>query len=157
MGPASVCSLMWGSERSGGKERVLEARGEGELAMSLERRRCLAVARRAGKGGGARWFERRLLMKWGEGVGRPEERSAAVRLLAVRVAGVVMIVALFWVAGEVKCALRREICQPRVLRFQPCSIKPCDLAERRLFSAESNIKSQKKEGSLNRLWYGNCL
>lgn len=75
---------------------MVGARGEGRLVMSLERRRCLAVATRAGKGGEARCVERRALMKCGEGVGRPEEVRAAVRLLVVGPMGFAMIVSLLW-------------------------------------------------------------
>jgi hypothetical protein len=55
-----------------GKLAVLGARTHGETEMSEDKRRCLAVATRAGSGGWVRWLERMVVRKCGEGVGRPE-------------------------------------------------------------------------------------
>jgi len=55
-----------------GRNAVVGLRTLGDMEMSDERRRCLAVATRAGRGGWVRWLERMVVRKCGEGVGRPE-------------------------------------------------------------------------------------
>lgn len=52
------------------------ARTWGEEVQEVARRRCFAVARRAGRGGWVRWVERRVSRKEGEGRGREEEVRA---------------------------------------------------------------------------------
>lgn len=62
---------------SAGKLAVLAARTHGDTVISEDKRRCLAVATRAGSGGCVRWLERMVVRKCGEGAGRPEAVRAA--------------------------------------------------------------------------------
>lgn len=63
----------------GGREGVAGGRKLAcECEMSAERRRCLAVAARAGRGGRGCRAERMGCRNVGESVGRPREMRAAV-------------------------------------------------------------------------------
>lgn len=75
----------------GGKQGVFGIKMLSVVKL-LARRRCLTVARRAGRGVAARWVWRRLVSHWGLGFGKPCWMRAVVMLDACSMALILLYV-----------------------------------------------------------------